>query len=300
MGEISQRREVRLKNNWFIEELKNCKLCPHNCGVNRLRDEKGVCRVGRYAIISSYGPHYGEEKVLVGKGGSGTIFFSYCNLKCVFCQNYEISHLGEGREVKPEELADIMLYLQNIGCENINLVSPTHVIAQIVESIHIAKSKGLKLPIVYNTGGYDKVETLKKLEGLVDIYMPDIKYGDSQIAYKYSGIKNYWEVVREAVKEMHRQVGDLIIKKGIAKKGLLIRHLVLPNRLANSFKVLDFIKNEISEDSYVNIMPQYYPCWKAFDYPELSRRITYEEYYEVVEYAKKIGLKRGIPLSDSS
>ena len=291
MGEISQRREVRLKNNWFIEELKNCKLCPHNCGVNRLRDEKGVCRVGRYAIISSYGPHYGEEKVLVGKGGSGTIFFSYCNLKCVFCQNYEISHLGEGRGVKPEELADIMLYLQNIGCENINLVSPTHVIAQIVESIHIAKSKGLKLPIVYNTGGYDKVETLKKLEGLVDIYMPDIKYGDSQIAYKYSGIKNYWEVVREAVKEMHRQVGDLIIENGIAKKGLLIRHLVLPNHIECCTKpILEWIAKKLKRKVIVNLMDQYRPEYKAFSYKEIARKLTRKEFEEAIAYAKELKL----------
>ncbi|MEO0087332.1 MAG: radical SAM protein [candidate division WOR-3 bacterium] len=270
-----------------------CKICPKECNVLRLNNEKGDCQIGRYAIVSSFGPHFGEEEELVGENGSGTIFFSGCNLHCVYCQNYEISQYVEGKEVKPEELAEMMLRLQRMGCHNINLVSPTHVIFQILEALIIAKEKGLKLPIVYNSGGYDKVEVLKILEGVIDIYMPDMKYDNSDYALKYSKVKNYSEINKRAVKEMYRQVGDLKIVNGIAYSGLLIRHLVLPNRIAGSFEILDFIAREISKDSYVNIMLQYRPCYLANRYLELNRRIKKEEYEEVINYAKKIGLYRG-------
>lgn len=228
----------------------------------------------------------------MGRGGSGTIFFSFCNLGCIYCQNYTISHQGEGEEVTPQVLARMMITLQENGAENINFVTPTHVIAQIVEALPLAIEKGLRLPLVYNCGGYESCEVLKLIEGVFDIYMPDIKYSDNRIALKFSNAPNYWEIVTSAVVEMHRQVGDLIIKEGRALRGLLIRHLVLPNRLAGSFKILDFIKKEISSDTYVNIMAQYYPCYKAYQFEELSRRITEEEYSEVIEYAKRIGLRR--------
>ncbi len=275
--------------------MEKCRLCPRACGVNRLKDEIGDCGVGRYALLASYGPHFGEEPVLVGRRCSGTVFFAGCNLACVFCQNYDISHLRRGYPVDAETLASVFLEIQRMGCHNLNLVSPTHVSVQIVEALEIAFERGFDLPIVYNTGGYDPVRVLKLLDGIIDIYMPDIKYSDSKIAEKYSGVKHYWEVVRAAVREMQRQVGDLDVKNGIAQKGLLIRHLVLPNRLAGSFKVVDFIVEEVSKDAYVNIMDQYYPAYKAFDYPELSRRITRQEYWEVVRYAMSKGIHRGIP-----
>jgi putative pyruvate formate lyase activating enzyme len=284
-------REIKEK---AVALLENCRLCPRECGVNRLRDEKGHCRTGRYAVISSYGPHFGEEPELVGHSGSGTIFFSNCNLNCLFCQNYEISQLGEGREKNEEELARMMLYLQDIGCHNINLVSPTHIVPQFLEALLVAVKEGLRIPIVYNTGGYDKVETLKLLEGVVDIYMPDAKYSDEENARRYSNAPNYFSINKLAIKEMHRQVGDLICdERGIAQRGLLIRHLVLPNRIAGSFRVLEFIAREVSRDSYVNIMAQYRPCYRAHLYLELSRRITEKEYNEVVEYARSLGLHRG-------
>ena len=274
--------------------LERCALCPRECKVNRLENQKGHCRTGRYAVVSSYGPHFGEERELVGNFGSGTIFFSYCNLNCLFCQNYEISQLGEGREMDKEKLASLMLYLQEIGCHNINLVSPTHIVPQVIEALELAVKSGLKIPIVYNSGGYDKVETLKLLEGVVDIYMPDAKYSDEENAKKYSNADNYFAINKLAIKEMYRQVGDLVCDEmGIAQRGLLIRHLVLPNRIAGSFRILEFIAQEVSKNSYVNIMAQYRPCYRASRYLELSRRITEKEYFEVIDYAKGLGLHRG-------
>jgi putative pyruvate formate lyase activating enzyme len=272
--------------------LKECTLCPRNCKVNR-KKEIGFCRTKDKAIVSSFFLHFGEEPEIVGRGGSGTIFFSYCNLGCIYCQNYTISHLGEGKEVTPHMLAEIMLTLQREGAENINFVTPTHVIAQILEALCIAVKNGLNIPLVYNCGGYEKLETLKLIEGVFDIYMPDIKYSDNKIAHKFSSALNYWDIAKEAIKEMHRQVGDLVIEDGTVKKGLLIRHLVLPNHLAGSFKILDFVKEKISPHTYINIMDQYHPCYKANNFLELSRRITLEEYKEVIDYAKKIGLYRG-------
>ncbi len=293
--EIYKKGELERRVIKGFDYLKKCIVCPRGCKVNRYEGKKGECKTGRFAIVSSFGPHYGEEEPLVGRYGSGTVFFSGCNLHCVFCQNYEISQLVEGKEVDPFTLAEIFLEVQRMGCHNLNLVSPTHVVPQILEALLIAIPKGLRIPIVYNSGGYDSLLILKLLDGIVDIYMPDMKYSDSEIAQKYSEIKNYFEVSKKVLKEMHRQVGDLIIENGIAKRGLLIRHLVLPNKLAGSFKVLDFIAKEISINSFINIMDQYRPCYKAYSFKELSRRITYEEYEEVVKYAKKLGFKRGFP-----
>jgi putative pyruvate formate lyase activating enzyme len=244
-------------------------------------------------VVSSYGPHFGEEAPLVGQGGSGTIFFTNCNLKCVFCQNYSISQIGEGREVTAEELAAMMLSLQRRGCHNINLVSPTHVVPQILEALELAVAGGLSVPLVYNSGGYDSVETLKLLEGIVDIYMPDMKYSHDEIARQYSGIDNYPSVNRAAVKEMHRQVGGLKVdERGIAIKGLLIRHLVLPHGLAGTEETTRFLAREVSLNTYLNVMAQYHPCHQAFRFPLLSRAVTREEFDEAVSLARRQGLKR--------
>jgi len=279
--------EARAEKAWRL--LDSCRLCPRQCGVNRLKGEKGFCQMGKNSKIFSFHPHFGEEKCLVGSGGSGTIFFSSCNLACVYCQNYEISHFKEGKEVSIEDLAEMMIYLQNQGCHNINLVSPSIWVPQILKALIIAREKGLKLPLVYNTGGYDLPKTLKILEGIVDIYMPDIKYSDNKIGLKYSSAPDYWTIVCRAVKEMHRQVGDLIIKNGLAVKGLLIRHLVLPSRIAGTKKVMRFISS-LSKNSYVNIMDQYYPAYKANLYPELNRKIFIEEFEEAMKIAQYFGL----------
>lgn len=242
-------------------------------------------------VINGYGPHYGEEDVLVGRSGSGTVFFSHCTLQCVFCQNCEISQYGNGYEVTPLALSKIMLSLQEKGCHNINLVSPSHYVPQIVESIGLAAENGLTIPIVYNTGGYDEVDTLELLEGIIDIYMPDIKFGDNRKAKKYTKSAKYFDTAKAAVKEMYRQVGNLELSNaGVANKGLLIRHLLMPDNLSDTHKVLEFIAEDLSKDCVVNIMPQYYPAHKAFTFPELSRRITRQEYAETIQYAKKLGL----------
>lgn len=257
------------------------------------RRRVGVCKTGRRAVVSSYGPHFGEEPPITGWRGSGTIFFSYCNLRCIFCQNYEIAHMGEGREVRDEELAAIMLELQEMGCHNINLVSPTHVVPQILSGLAIAVEEGLRIPLVYNTGGYDTVETLKLLDGIVDIYMPDMKYGTREAAEKYSLAPDYPEVNFAAVKEMHRQVGDLVTdERGIAVRGLLVRHLVLPGNLAGTEIIMKFIADEMSKDTYVNIMDQYRPYYKAVGDPVLGRRITREEYQGALRIAREAGLTR--------
>ena len=273
-----------------LDMLRACKVCPHQCGVNRLEGEVGYCKTGRYALVADYFPHRGEEKPIRGKRGSGTVFFSYCNMKCVYCQNYTISHLGNGQEINPQELAKIFLLLQNLGCHNINLVTPSHVVPQILEALYMAVKEGLRIPIVYNTSSYDSVESLKLLEGIVDIYLADFKYGDSQKGKKYSKVKNYYETALEAIKEMYRQVGDLQVnEEGIAVKGLIIRHLVLPNGIADTQRVLESLK-DISTNIAINIMDQYMPYYKAYHYPELSRRINYKEYQEA------LGLVKGFDL----
>lgn len=254
----------------------------------------GKCRSKFLPIISSASPHFGEEPPLVGRRGSGTIFFTNCNLMCIYCQNYDISRLKKGEEIELGMLAAIMIRLQEHGCHNINLVTPTQFIPQIAAALNMAASNGLNIPIVYNTGGYDSVETLKELEGVIDIYMPDFKYWNDNHAVKYSGAQRYQEIAKQALAEMHRQVGDLKIDdRGIAYRGLLIRHLVLPNNLAGTHDVLTFIAEHISRNSYVNIMDQYRPCFQAFRRPELNRRITPQEYASAVHHAREVGLHRG-------
>ncbi len=266
--------------------LEDCKVCPHRCGINRLEGEKGFCKTGRYAVVADYFPHRGEEKPIRGKKGSGTVFFSYCNMRCVYCQNYTISHLGEGEEMTPEELSEAFLTLQRLGCHNINLVSPSHVVPQILEALYIAVKRGLRIPVVYNTSSYDSLESLKLLEGIVDIYLADFKYGDGEAGRKYSKVKNYYDIALSAIKEMHRQVGDLQLnEEGIAIRGVLIRHLVLPNRIAGTEKVMRDIRR-ISSKMAVNVMDQYMPYYEAFKYPELSRRITQEEYEMALKEAE--------------
>jgi putative pyruvate formate lyase activating enzyme len=274
--------------------LEDCDLCARYCHVNRRQSSQGaVCRTGERALVNSYGPHHGEEDPLRGRQGSGTIFFSWCNLRCVFCQNWGISQKGIGREVEPDAIAAMMLALQRDGCHNINLVTPSHVVAQILAAVLIAAGRGLRLPLVYNTGGYDSPEALALLDGVIDIYLPDLKYGDSERAHRYSRVRNYWEVNRAAVVEMHRQVGDLVIgPDGIARRGLLVRHLVLPGDLANSDNVLAFVAREISRNTYVNVMRQYSPCYRAWDYPPLDRPITAEEYHQALTAAARHGLHR--------
>jgi putative pyruvate formate lyase activating enzyme len=244
-------------------------------------------------MVSSYGPHFGEESPLVGRHGSGTIFFSYCNLSCLYCQNYALSQLGEGSPVSSQELAEMMLSLQRHGCHNINLVSPSHVVAYILEALEIAAGRGLKLPLVYNTGGYDSIATLKLLDGIIDIYMPDMKYSDEKTAQQLSGIRNYPRANRAAVKEMHRQVGDLEIDdSGLARRGLLIRHLVLPHGLAGTQGVVNFLAQEVSPNTYLNIMAQYHPCYQAFSLPQLARPLDEAEFAEAVSLARRQGLNR--------
>jgi putative pyruvate formate lyase activating enzyme len=273
--------------------LKKCTLCPRNCKVDRTSGNVGFCRTGDKPFVASWGPHFGEERPLVGRLGSGTIFFSFCNLGCIFCQNWTISHLGEGNEISFEKLAEIMLEIQDMGCHNINLVTPTHQMPMILHSVAIASEMGMNIPIVYNCGGYESLEAVTILDGVVDIYMPDFKYSDPQMALKYSKAKDYPERAKAAIKEMHRQVGDLIIdERGIALRGLLVRHLVLPEGIAGTKEVVRFIAEEISRNTYINIMDQYYPCYKAFEHPPLDRRITTKEYSEAVKIALDAGLKR--------
>jgi putative pyruvate formate lyase activating enzyme len=265
--------------------------------VNRLEGRYGVCRSTDVLMVSSAGPHFGEEPPLVGKHGSGTIFLSSCCLKCQFCQNFDISQEPEGKPTSPTELAEVMLWLEQRGCHNINFVTPTHFAPQIVEALTIAVRGGFNLPLVYNCAGYESLETLKHLDGIVDIYMPDVKYAVDAHARKYSGVRDYWDTVRAALREMHRQVGDLQLEgDGLARSGLLIRHLVLPRNVAGSKEVLEFIAAEISQDSYVNIMDQYHPAYHASRFPELNRRISAEEYEKAITLALRCGLHRGFSI----
>src|SRR3990167_5931169 len=268
--------------------LEDCHLCPRNCRVNRIQGEKGVCRVGALPMVSSFHAHFGEERPLVGYYGSGTIFLTYCNLKCLFCQNYDISHLGEGREVSLKELGAMMINLMRQECHNINFVTPTHQASQIVSALPYAIEKGLEIPLVYNCGGYESVETIKLLDGIFDIYMPDFKYGNNAAAKKLSAAPDYVETAKTAIKEMHRQAGDLVMdKRGIAQRGLLIRHLILPGGLAGTREVMRFIAGEISKNTYVNIVDQYRPCYNAFEHPPMDRRITEDEFEEAIKIARE-------------
>lgn len=275
------------------ETIRRCTLCPRACGIDRASGERGFCRTGDLPFVSSWGAHFGEERPLVGSHGSGTIFMGNCNLGCIFCQNYTISHLGEGEEISLERLAGLMIALQEAGCHNINFVTPTHQTPSIVKAVRIAADRGLRIPLVYNCGGYEALETVSLLEGIIDIYMPDFKYWEGKYAARYSAAEDYPEIAKAAIKEMHRQVGDLYIDDfGIAKRGLLIRHLVLPENMAGTEGVVRFIADEISKNAYVNIMDQYHPCFKASANPPLNRRITSKEYSTALESALKAGLKR--------
>ena len=291
---LHRRGELKERVAQAHEVLRACTLCPRECGANRLEGPKGAaCRTGVRAVVSSFNPHFGEEAPLVGRGGSGTIFFTHCNLRCDYCQNYDISQLGHGAEVEPEDLARMMLYLQEMGCHNINLVSPTHVVPQILAGLLLAAEAGLRLPLVYNTGGYDALGTLQLLDGVVDIYMPDMKYADAEIGWKYSHVRDYPRHNQAAVREMHRQVGDLALDEdGIARRGLLVRHLVLPEGLAGTAEIVRFLAEEISRNTYLNLMDQYRPCYRSHELPPLNRRITRQEYEEAVRLALEAGLHR--------
>lgn len=287
------RGELKERGERAYEILMECTLCPRECRVNRLEGEKGVCMTGKMPFVSSYNPHFGEERPLVGRYGSGTIFMTHCSLLCLFCQNYTISHLGEGGEISLEEFADIMLYLQRLGCHNINFVTPTHQVPQILMALETAIEKGLRIPLVYNCGGYESISTLKILDGIFDIYMPDFKYSDTDVALRFSKAKDYPDVAKASIKEMHRQVGDLTLDgRGIALRGLLVRHLVLPEGLAGAKEIVKFLAEEISKDTYLNVMDQYRPCYKAFANPPLDRRITGKEFSEAVKLAIEAGIKR--------
>jgi len=279
--------------------FEDCQLCPRGCGVNRKEGERGFCRGPYKPVIFSAQPHFGEEVSLVGKNGSGTIFFSNCNLRCIFCQNWPISHEGKGKELKDEDLANMMIHLQKIGCHNINLVTPTHVMPNILNATRIALKKGLRLPLVYNTSGYERLEILKILDGVVDIYMPDMKYMDADHAEKYSsGASDYPEVTKRAIIEMNRQVGELTVdERGIATRGLIIRHLVMPNRVAGTEKLLRWVAETLPKSTYVNIMAQYHVEYKAFDYPKIARGITVQEFLEAMEWAENFGLTNLDPKS---
>jgi putative pyruvate formate lyase activating enzyme len=292
-GKLAQ----RIKEAYSIFE--DCHLCPRQCGVNRQKGEKGFCRAPVRPVVFSAQPHFGEEISLVGKDGSGTIFFSNCNLRCVFCQNWPIAHEGRGKEIDDEDLAKLMLYVQEIGCHNINLVTPTHVMPNILSATRIALKKGLRLPLVYNTSGYESLEIVKLLDGIVDIYMPDMKYTDNDQAAKYSaGASDYPRVTEEAIVEMNRQVGELMIdNRGIALRGLIIRHLVMPNRVAGTQKFVRWVAQALPKSTYVNIMPQYYVAYKAFEYQKISRGITAHEFLEAMDWAKEYGLTNLDPKS---
>lgn len=287
--------ELHARAREAVAGLAQCRVCPRDCAVDRLADKTGVCKTGRYARVSSYFPHFGEEDCLRGWRGSGTIFFAWCNLRCVFCQNFEISQEGVGVETSPERLAAMMLELQAQGVHNINLVTPEHVVPQVLEALVIAVERGLRLPIVYNTSAYDSPESLRLLDGVVDIYMPDFKFWTPQLAQRYLKAKDYPEAARRAILEMHRQVGDLVIDEhGLAQRGLLLRHLVMPGFLEETKAILRFVAEEVSPNTYVNLMDQYYPAGRvdAQHYAELNRRLTRSEYAEAVAYAQTLGLTR--------
>jgi len=277
-----------------FQMLESCSICPRRCKVNRLKNELGFCKTGLKPKVCSFMAHHGEEPPISGKQGSGTIFFSHCNMACVYCQNYEFSQLGQGREVDFEELAQFMLELQAMKCHNINLVTPTHVLPQILKSLSIAISKGLKIPIVYNTGGYELPEVIKLLEAVVDIYLPDARYADNDMAVKYSFACDYPKYNQEALKEMHRQVGVAKINnEGIIEKGLIIRHLVLPNNIAGTDKIMLFIANELSGGTYISLMSQYFPYYKAAQFKEIFSRITHQEYKDAKDAMERHGLSNG-------
>jgi putative pyruvate formate lyase activating enzyme len=287
--------ELQRRARKAIESLASCRVCPRDCRVDRLADKTAACKTGRYARVSGYFQHFGEEVCLRGWNGSGTIFFSWCNLRCQFCQNFDISQVGHGAETRPERLAQMMLELQAAGCHNINLVTPEHVVPQILEALAISVEGGLRLPIVYNTSAYDSLESLRQMDGVVDIYMPDFKIWDSRMALKYLLAKDYPETARRAIKEMHRQVGELKMDEcGLAKRGVLVRHLVMPGAVAGTREIMRFLAREVSSHTYVNVMAQYYPAGKVTQdqLPEINRRITPREYAAAISMAQQVGLYR--------
>jgi putative pyruvate formate lyase activating enzyme len=292
---IFQSGELERRVESAIASLEKCRVCPWNCEIDRLADRTKVCRTGRYARVGSYFPHFGEEDCLRGWNGSGTIFFSWCNLRCVFCQNFDLSQQGEGREVRPGELAEMMLTLQAKGCHNINFVTPEHVVPQILEALPLAIRGGLRLPIVYNTSAYDSLESIRLMEGIVDVYMPDFKFWDQELSKRYVKARDYPDAARAAIKEMHRQVGPLVFDRfGLARRGLLVRHLVMPGGTAGTEAIMRFLATEISPDTYVNIMAQYYPAGKvdADNYPEINRMVAPDEYQDALRIAIEAGLTR--------
>ena len=278
----------------MIEQLEKCEICPHKCGINRNNNQIGRCKSKDTVKIALYSTHDFEEPCISGEKGSGTVFFSNCNMNCVFCQNYEISQLGKGKEITIEELAEIFLKQQEKGVENINLVTPTSYAYQIIEAIKIARNNGLRLPIVYNTNGYENIETIRALEGFVDIYLPDLKYEDNKLAMEYSKVNNYFEIATDAIKEMIKQVGvPKFDENGLMKKGVLIRHLVLPNYIENSKKVLLWIKQNLPNDIYVSIMAQYFPTYKAKEDEKINRKLTFEEWNKIEDFVQEIGIENG-------
>ena len=288
-GELARRVQLGL------EKLADCTLCPRNCQVNRIEDKTKTCHTGRYAVVSSYFAHHGEERCLSGRRGSGTIFFSWCNLRCIFCQNYEISWRGEGRTVKPEELSDMMLALQEQGCHNINFVTPGHVVPQILEALLMAVERGLRLPLVYNTSAYDSLDSLRLMDGIVDIYMPDFKFWDPERARRYAKAPDYPETARQAIKEMHRQVGALVTDEhGVALRGVLLRHLIMPGGAAGTPKIMKWIRRELGPETYVNLMAQYRPAGRVdeTEYPEINRCISPGELEQAMEEFRSAGLSR--------
>ena len=286
-GELSRRVERA------VSMLRSCRVCPRNCDVDRLADARAVCLTGRYARVASHFPHFGEEDCLRGSRESGTIFFALCNLKCVFCQNWDISQRQVGKEVRADELAAMMLALQRLGCHNINFVTPEHVVPQVIDALPIAIKGGLRLPIVYNTSGYDSHESLRLLDGLVDVYMPDFKYGSAEVAKRYSKADDYIDAVKAGLKEMQRQVGDLVFdERELARRGLLVRHLVMPGGVAGTRDVMRFLASEISPNVYVNLMAQYYPAFKTDRYREIDRRISEAELSEAIQAAREEGIHR--------
>jgi putative pyruvate formate lyase activating enzyme len=273
--------------------LESCRLCPRACGVNRIEGEPGFCETGANAVVASYNAHFGEEAPLVGRSGSGTIFISSCNLGCSFCQNYEISHGKEGAEVGPDQMAHMMLRLSGAGCHNINFVTPTHVVPQVLDALSCAIERGLRVPLVYNCGGYESRETLELLDGIFDIYMPDFKFWDNRWAERYCGVPDYREIAMAALREMHRQVGDLVVdERGIAYRGLLVRHLVMPNQVAGTREIMEFLAKEISPKTYVNVMDQYRPCGRAHGDEFIHRPLHSSEYRDARDAAKQAGIER--------
>ncbi len=288
-GELARRVERALA------DLADCTLCPRDCHVNRLADKFAVCKTGRYSVVSSHFAHLGEEDCLRGRHGSGTIFFSWCNLRCVFCQNYEISWQGEGRGTRPEELGAMMVRLQELGCHNINFVTPEHVVPQILEALPLAIERGLRLPLIYNTSAYDSLESIQLMDGIVDVYMPDFKFWDPGMARHYTKARNYPDAARRVIKAMHEQVGDLVFDEdGLALRGVLIRHLVMPNDIAGTREIVRWIVRELGANTYVNVMPQYFPAGKVSrtEYAEIGRRITDDEFQDALVAAREAGLWR--------